>query len=380
MAYQLRGACLAASLLAAFVAPHSVNASENTGAPTASIKAPILSSKGTYSEYYEQQFLFDTDAVATSQFLIANLPFSKHHGMQVATLKEPNGETIVVKNGRKKSGWNHQISAPGEAPILNGPPPSAGSALSIFQHRLWGAAPKYQLRLHNTAAELDVDFTAAAPAIPIVSEGNPLNLPTVTLYAPTASADGRWRPGPEIDGPGPDGPWHALGGGFGYGLHVVQSVAPNKVLKRWQRVVARPQADAATPIFHGFETPNGETHFVLYLLSPSGALTKLDVTGFEGLPDSNQWQLTASASGLSLTGTVELGSQIEQFNLKDQLNALEKVAAGSMVDVNRLRYAARYELTLVEDGVTTPLSGRAIAEDIQMGKSKAKRKRRRTRR
>lgn len=324
------------------------------------ITAPTLSDDSDYSEYWEQQFLFDNKTTATSQFLIANLPFSRHHGMMVATLKAPGEDVVVIKNGRKRSGWNFEADA---------------QKLAIFQHELSSNAPGFKLQLHNTAAELDVSLSSPKGAIPIVEKNNKLGLPEVTLYAPTSRAFGRWRDGPEIGGPGPDGEWHEIGQGFGYGLHVVQKKVPNTVMKRWRRFTGAQEGGTYEPIFHAFETPKGDMHYALILISPSGKPMQFDVGEFNAGSNEKEWKVKAKSGTAVLAGTLKLSDLLETFNLKDQLNGIEKLAAGSMADVTRFRYAASYALVLSEDGVDTSLSGNAFAEDIQMGEVKAKRRR-----
>jgi len=326
----------------------------------APLVSPSLSNESDYSEYWEQQFLFENNTVATSQFLIANLPFSKHHGMMVATLKEPGKEAVIIKNGRKRSGWNFAGDKP---------------QLSIFQHRLSGSTPSFKLQLHNTAAELDVDFSAKDDAIALVKPDNKVGLPAVTLYAPSATAEARWRDGPEIGGPGPDGDWHQIGVGRGYGIHVVQHKAPNAMMKRWRRFTSINSDGPQEPLLHAFETPNGKTHFALLLVSNAGKPARFDVENFSFSEDGKSWRVTGQSGDAILSGEMHIGGLLESFNLKDQLNGLEKLAAGSMADVNRLRYAATYKFTLTEGEQETILEGRALAEDIQMGKVKAKRRR-----
>jgi len=329
-------------------------------ASAAPLEAPSLSNASDYSEYWEQQFLFENNTVATSQFLIANLPFSKHHGMMVATLKEPGKEAVIIKNGRKRSGWNFADEKP---------------QLSIFQHQLSGSTPSFKLQLHNTAAELDVEFNAKSDEISLVAADNKIGLPAVTLYAPSATAQARWRDGPEIGGPGPDGTWHEIGAGRGYGLHVVQNKAPNATMKRWRRFTSINSSGLQEPLLHAFETPGGETHFALLLVSKAGKPARFDVNNFSFSDDGKRWSIEGRSGDVKLSGEMEIGGLLEAFNLKDQLNGLEKLAAGSMADVNRLRYAATYEFTLTNGTQKTVLKGQALAEDIQMGKIKTKRRR-----
>ncbi|MEX0298087.1 MAG: hypothetical protein AB3N28_03395, partial [Kordiimonas sp.] len=219
------------------------------------IEQPRLYDDSDYNEYWEQQFLFDNGTMVTSQFLIANFPFSKQHGLMVATLKKTGSDAVIVKNGRKRDGWNFDETEP---------------RLSIFQHELSGNHPGYLVRLDNTAAEVDVLYTSKAEAIPLTLEGNPLGLPELSIYAPTARAEGRWRAGPEIGGAGEEGNWEELGTGGGYGLHVVQKNSLNSSIRRWQRFTALSGDGDYAPIIHAFETPKGKHQSTLVLLNKGG--------------------------------------------------------------------------------------------------------------
>jgi len=320
--------------------------------------SPQLLNDSDYSEYWEQQFLFDDQTLVTSQFLIANLPFSKHHGMMVATLKQPEKKAIVIKNGRKRGGWAYDPMVP---------------SLNIFQHTLKGVGPDFSMSLHNTAAELDVTFTTAAQGIAITSAGNKFGLPQITQYAPTAVASGRWRPGPEIGGVGPDGTWHDLGHSAGYGLHVVQKTSP-KNLRQWRRLIGTNSNNGYLPILHVFDAPDGGRHVVMILVSQSGETIAFQDTAFES---GALWAVKSHSNNTAIEGKITLNGQLELFNLKDQLSAIEQLAAGSMADVRRQRYTASYSLKYTKDNMDILINGNAIAEDIILGEAKPERRRRR---
>ncbi len=322
-----------------------------------SIDKPRLYDDSDYNEYWEQQFLFDNGTMVTSQFLIANFPFSKQHGLMVATLKKPGDDTVIVKNGRKRDGWNFEAAEP---------------RLSIFQHELSGSYPGYFVRLNNTAAEVDVLFTANEEAIPLIAADNALGLPEMTLYAPTARAEGRWRAGPEIGGAGIEGEWEKIGTGTGYGLHVIQRTNLNHAIRRWQRFSATSYTGDYAPILHAFETPNGEKKSILLLLKSGDAPIRFDDLELTQSASGTAWEVSAKAGDASLVGTLTTENNIEDFELKDHL---EQLVAGSLADISRRRFSTSYDLTLTIGSNSTNILGNALAEDIILGEEKKKKRR-----
>ncbi|MCK0070834.1 hypothetical protein [Kordiimonas laminariae] len=326
------------------------------------IKEPKLLSDSSYSEYWEQQFLFENKTLATSQFLITNLPFSKHHGIMVGTLKEPSKDSIIIKNGRKKTGWFYSTE-PAET-------------MSIFQHKLIADEKGYLMQLHNTAAEVDVLFTKDYQAINLIPKNEAENLPQVTLYAPAAQAYGRWRAGPEIGGAGENGNWLDLGWGFGYGLHVVHTETPNKQLKKWIRFSGLTENKEAAPILHIFETPSGRQIRSLTLMQKTGKPTTFENITFKPITPMS-WQITGISGDSTMKGEIAISEPLDVFNLKDQLNAIEKLAAGSMADVERHKYLTTYQFTLTTGESVKAFTGNALMENIIFGKEQKKRPRRR---
>lgn len=323
------------------------------------LHAPALSSDRDYAEYWEQQFYFDTGALLTSQFMITNLPLSRHHGLMVASLKLPGAAPVIIKNGRKRDGWAYDSQSP---------------HLSIFQHQLQGGHPGYLMRLHNTAAEADLLFNASARPIVLMAPDNPYGLPSVTLYAPGARGVARWRPGPEIGGPGQSGGWHSLGDGTGYGLHVVQDRPLGTVLRRWRRLVPLSADGIFSPTIHLFDSPGGGQLMEAVLLPRFGEPERLSQPSKTQESEGSVWTL----SGPRLNGTIELIEQLEAFEAADQLNAVEQLVAGSLANISRSRYRASYDLEIqTTDGTPLRLTGTALIEDIIIAEDRKKRRRRR---
>ena len=326
------------------------------------IEEPKLLNGSAYSEYWEQQFLFTDKTLVTSQFLITNLPFSKHHGIMVGTLKEPSKESITIKNGRKRNGWEYNNL------------PSA--TLSIFQHKLIADEQGYLMQLNNTAAEVDILFTKDYANINLIPDHEARRLPKVTLYAPTAQAYGRWRAGPEIGGAGENGSWNDLGWGFGYGIHVVHTEQPNKQMKKWVRFSGLTENGEAAPILHIFETPNGkQTRSLILLQEAKQPIIFEEITFKPTTPKS--WYVSGRYADGTIEGEITISEALETFNLKDQLNAIEKLAAGSMADVARTKYLASYTFNLQTAEGAQHLTGKALMEDILFGEEQKKRPRRR---
>jgi len=323
------------------------------------IGQPTLSKNKDYSEYWEQQFLFG-ETLVTSKFLIANFAFSKHHGLMIATLENGKDDAIIIKNGRKRSGWSNDASEP---------------SLTIFQHKLSGSFPGYFMRLHNTAAELDVLYSADTKAIPLIEAGDTLGLPQIDLYAPAARAYGRWRAGPEIGGEGEAGEWLPLGHGFGYGIHVIQQTNPAKSIRRWLRFTALESVGDYKPILHAFETPSGAHRAVLVLVSRFRDPLMFNAVELLPSESGDSWTLHAKSSQGTVTGTLAITNKLSSFNLKDNMNTLEKLVAGSLADSLQQRSKARYQITLNVNGAETDLEGDALVEDILVGKEKAKKRR-----
>lgn len=330
----------------------------STTAEEAGIQPPNLSDSRDYAEYWEQQFYFETGSLLTSQFLITNLPISKHHGLMIASLKLPGEPAVIIKNGRRRDGWNFDGNIP---------------QLTIFQHKLKGRPPGYMLQLYNTAAEVDALFNPKLDPIVLVGEDNDLGLPTISLYAPDVRAFARWRPGPEIGGPGPDGDWRSLGHGSGYALHVRQDVPLGRVLRRWVRVTPLDNGGPFTLILHHFETPSGRTRTEAILVPRFGNPTKLEGFALEGLIEAGRLEI----NGPGLQGTILPKEELETFLIADQLNGVEKLVAGSLANISRYRWLANYELEGMVEGQPYSLAGTAIVEEILVGKGTKNRRRRR---
>ncbi|WP_262692822.1 hypothetical protein [Kordiimonas aestuarii] len=325
------------------------------------ISAPQLRENSNYSEFWEAQFLFESGAYSASEFLITSFPLSKHHGLMISTLKPPQGtdgfgKQIIIKNGRKRSGWHYDGSA---------------DALNIYQHELSGRRPEYLLRLNNTAAEVDIAFKSELRSIPIIHSDAANGLPEVTLVAPAAYALGRWRAGPEIGGKGHADQWRELGHGVGYALHIVQDRDLSESLVRWQRFSSIPAfrtggaADHTMPFLHVFTRPDDTVAAVLVLVGPDGTHMRFDNVKLE-LVRTGTWMLVATSDVAIVRGEIETTTPIEKFVLKDHLNGIERMMAGTLSTIERSRDQVNYRLEISQAGNTDVVSGTMIYEDITL--------------
>lgn len=335
--------------------------SSGTSRAEDAISAPRLSESSNYSEFWEAQFLFESGAYSASEFLITSFPLSKHHGLMISTLKPPQGtnafgKQIIVKNGRKRSGWHYDNNA---------------GALYIYQHELSGRRPEYLLRLNNTAAEVDIAFKSDLRPIPIIPSGAANGLPEVTLIAPVACALGRWRAGPEIGGKGRAAPWQELGYGVGYALHIVQDRDLSESLVRWQRFSAIPAfrtngaGGHAMPFLHVFTRPDNTVKAVLVLLAPSGEQVRFEDIKLEQVGDAS-WRLAAKSDGATVKGMIDTAAPIDKFVLKDHLNGIERMMAGALSTIERSRNQMNYRLEISQAGSAATIAGTMIYEDITL--------------
>lgn len=348
----------------------SGSASSQVSAPF----APQLLEQGEYSEYWEQFLVFEDGTILSSQFLIANFPFSRHRGIMVSSLLLPDGERLVIKNGRSRKGW---VFAPD------------GSAISIYQNVLAATDSGFRLKLHNTLAELELQVASVAQPwkAPRLHSQRSSGWLDFDLYAPQATAQGRWRPGPEI-GADPLGPWQPLEGGRGMGLHLVLTAGLPDLMQSWLRVTALGSLDDPGFFLSNVTRPDGQHQNVLLLMRPGQE--NLEFTGLsveiletQRIEDADLpklLRLKAQNGAYGLEGTIRLDRFLEYFNFLDHLNSIERILATSMPPVRRLRFLATYEMVLTGPGTPFALSGKAFGEQTAVGTPDDKSRKRRRRR
>jgi len=317
--------------------------------------APLMSDKSHYSEYWEQIFLMDDGTLFTSQFTIANFPFSKHRGLMLSTIVWPDGKTVVIKNGRSRKGWDYD---------------AVNHQLKIYQHTFKPTEDGYALHLHNTAAEARMDFMPVAAPLTFLKWADGKSDYGVTYYAPEAVGKVSWRPGPEIDGPGDDGPWMALGSGTGFGVHVIQTDSLENMFSSWMRAMPLGKPGEDRPVFNWMVKPDGKTVAQLVMLDGRGKPVTLTDVQFDQDEDGKLWHVRAKGGGLEVKGAYRLEKPVDTFSLADHLTAIEKMAAGTLAQLKRQRYQASYDFTLSRNGHKTALKGKALAEILKLDADK----------
>ena len=232
----------------------------------------------------------------------------------LASLKVPEKPAVIIKNGRGRKGWQNSED---------------GLSLSIFTHQLSDRYSRYEMRLANTAAEIDVDFLTHARAVELVTDGDDKGLPDITLYVPMASAEGRWRVGPELTGDDSYGQWQELGSGNGYALHVRQNTKPNAGLKNWHRLTSLSKTGSGSyfPIVHHFVTPGGDERTILLLIQEDGTIKRFDNATFRQNTENGNWGFVGQDKDLKVEGEVTQKVKLEQFDVGDHMSGLEKLVA-----------------------------------------------------
>lgn len=326
----------------------------STAEAESGIGAPALMTDKHYAEIWEQQFLLDAGLV-TSNFIIVNIPFSRHHGLAVATIWTNEGERVIIKNGRKRKHWSYHED---------------DRRLTIVHHSLGGADDGFQMRFDNRAAKLDVDFGAGRAGIVITRPDNDLNLPAITQYAVTAPSRARWKPGENSDLPdaSADAPWRDLGTGWGYGLHVVQQTPMAKTLDRWRRFTALDADGPYAPVFHQLVTQDGRSHTVLALVSEAGDIVRFEESRLMVADDAQTWSIDAANGSATVDAAITIERAIATSSVRDLLKRIEVSIVGGFADTRRSSSAAIYDIVIDEGGQQLRLTGTAPVEEIVIGR------------
>lgn len=321
---------------------------------------PALLDDDNYSEFWQQVFLFEDGTFVTSEFLILNLGFSTHHGIMLSTLVRPNGDRYIIKNGRTRSGWNYQ---------------SDPFSIQIYQHSLASSPEGLVLNLHNSTAQVNLNLTTVAqPWDAVRYEAGRNGWQEVTFYAPALLAEGYWTPGPASGLDETDQIPIELKGGYGYGVHSIQSAKLHEIMSSWLKVFAYGNENQARPFINSIVRQDGieENTMTLY----QGGLADqtfeniemhiVDTQEIEGTLVPYVIEVTASDGATSLSGTLQLSEILETFVLNDHLNMLERAAARSEPKLKRYRFRAEYDFVIVGNDTTVEITGNALSEYIDV--------------
>ena len=327
---------------------------------------PELRDAQEYKEYWDQYFVFEDGTLLTTQFSVLNLPFNKHRGIVLATLVRPDGATYIIKNGRAFGDW---VYAEDKFDIRFG---------DEVDHYIRGAYPDYQLKLHNTTAEVELDLTSHLPvALPLLPE-NSKNLKAdkiqMMAYAPYFTATGRFRIGPEVGGE-EHGPWISLGQGAGFGMRVLVNDNLDKLMDTWLRVFSLDNGAGPELILSSITLPKGAQENMLYLRGAQDIIDgfrDIRVTPLVYGEDKELGQypvklpLSAGNGDSMLEGTLTLTKKLEHFRLNDHMGSLERMLAKAYPSLNRYRYIAEYDLVYKTGVGTKKVTGKALSEFVDI--------------
>ncbi|NOZ43385.1 MAG: hypothetical protein GXP02_09555 [Alphaproteobacteria bacterium] len=328
-----------------------------------------------YKEYWEQNFIFDDGTFVTSQFLVANFPWpvGKKHGIMIATVVRPDGQRLIIKNGRNLGGWGFD---PKKFNIF------------IYTHRLSSKGDKDVIHLGTVGQDV-IDITGKSAVAPLdhkrfSADGGYMDS---SFYLPYFNGEGRWKIRWDKKQPFVTG----AGRVQGFGTHVLFTGKVETLLKSWLRVRGLRQKDRqSVPFLSSIQRPNGSRDIIFTLKKPDGKLVRFSniTLKYKDIRAGNNKSsfptvvdITASNDNGRLTGTIHFSRKIDYFNINDHLNFFERSFAGSRASVTNYRYIADYNMVYSTAQGSEKLTGRALSEyqDV-LPPAKKKRRRRRGRR
>ncbi|WP_417319428.1 hypothetical protein [Emcibacter sp.] len=329
---------------------------------TEDAQAPALKDDKHYKEYWEQYFVFEDGSLLTTQFTILNLPFMTHRALMLATFTRPDGKRYIIKNGRSRDDWDY---APDHLNIqLN----------DDIQHYIRRTADGYQLKLHNTTGELELDLKSPLPPLEALNGNNKYRkkgkIDAVT-YAPLFTATGRFRPGPESTGTEQDGPWEDLGTATGFGMRVYLEESLEEMMDSWLRIFSLENGDKSELILSSIELPDNKQDNKLFLRQGGKVIggfhdIKVVIKEWAEDPELGEYptklRLVALNGTSSLQGDIDLTRKLEHFRLNDHMSSIERMLARVYPSVTSYRYVADYNLVYSGPDGTREISGRALSD------------------
>ena len=333
---------------------------------------PMLLEDKNYRELWEQFFIFDDGTLYSSQFLIGNFPFMKHHIFLQSSLILPDGKRIIIQNGRGTGKWSFDKN---------------NLDIKMFDdisHHLKGRYPHYSLNIKNNSASIDLKLKSLFPAEAFKKPANPKNKRILaSLYAPLWEVTGKWHEGDNKS-------WINLPKGQGFGLHTLIQGKTHKIAKDFIRIFGvNPSSQGNKNKIIMISTLHQDdkrlSNIFLFLGNEKISGFKninLNLKNIETSNDSSVpklYQITAQNSKGLLTGTVKFTKKYEYFLLNNHLSMIEKIIARVFPTFHRYRYQIEYDLTYDNASKISILKGTGFGEYINITPPSFKKKRRRKR-
>ena len=323
---------------------------------------PALKDDKNYKEYWEQYFVFEDGSLLTTQFTILNLPFMTHRSLMLATFTRPDGTKYIIKNGRKRDDWEY---SPGQLNIQMN---------DGIEHYIRKTADGYQLKLHNTTGELELELKSPLPPLQSLNGNNKYRRDgkiEAVAYAPYLTATGRFRPGPEATGTEQDGPWEDLGTATGFGMRVFLEESIEKMMDSWLRVFSIDNGSEPELMLSSITLPNRKQDNKLYLRQGDKVIgnfhdIKLVVKETAEDPDLGDYptklRLVALNGTSSLQGTITVTRKLEHFRMNDHMSSIERMLAQVYPSITSYRYVADYNLVYSGPDGVREITGKALSD------------------
>ncbi|MDH3639681.1 MAG: hypothetical protein OES09_14645 [Gammaproteobacteria bacterium] len=328
---------------------------------------PQFLSAERYTEGWDQYFYFDDGSLLSTHFLVTNLGIGDHRGLVVGTLVRTDGTTLTIKNGRARRDWSHATDQ---------------LDMRIASHELAQRPGHYRLYLNNASGEIEVNFRAISEPWRIgrtwedASRGH---YQSVSVYAPMANAEGRFRLGPRSGGDPVNEPWSTLGAGRGFGLRYANSVALASIATDWLRVFPLGSEQTLAPALNAISKTDGGRGAQFAIVNPKdGRLRQADtvVVEYESIEIARhrgrihevpaKLSVRGRGSGFSVSGTIVPVRFLHKFDLVKELKPIERFIVQFMTTPVHFRYLADYDIDFTSDGSTSRLTGKALVEFLSL--------------
>ena len=325
------------------------------GDSIAPVYAPAYLNGSTYSEGWDFMFDFDDGTIISAQIAVSNFGSGKHRMLVLIKLTDPVGREITLKNGRGRSDW---IKHEGEFDY------------QIAQHHFWKDNDTFHFQFSHPSGDIDlVAKSIAAPMdLGIVWSGTKRGYQYVNVFAPKMAVSGQYRIKDENTGVAEE--YQALGKGVGHGLRHVTSSAMGEAASAWLRAFATGSSSDhdISPVVDIRQLKNGKTRANIRLLDHEASV--VDDLSFEieaSLLEDKRAEccmnipITAVGAG-ELNGTISLTTQVQKFDVVDELKPFERFFVRMFKTPVNTRYRISYDFTYISNGISTKVTGKGLAD------------------
>jgi hypothetical protein len=338
---------------------HSVGTDKDVmweqGDSSVPVYAPAYLNGSTYSEGWDFLFDFDDGTIISAQIAVSNFGTGKHRMLVLIKLTEPGGREITLKNGRGRSDWSKHE---GEFDY------------QIAQHHFWKDDDIFYFRFSHPSG--DIDLVAESMADPldlgVVWSGGKRGYQYVNIFAPKMAVSGQYRIKDEDTGVVEE--YQTLDKGVGHGLRHVTSSAMGEAATAWLRAFATGSSsnNDLNPVVDIRQLKDGKTKANIQLLDSKASV--VDDLSFEieaSLLEDSRAEccllipINATGSG-SLNGTISLNTQVQKFDVVDELKPFERFFVRMFKTPVNTRYRISYDFTYTVNEISAKVTGDGLAD------------------